>query len=194
MQRLLTTSFALAVAAILSIAGSAVAQQRPAAQAPAPAPAPATTPAAQPQLARTEIVNHDNWQVTCREFVNPASRNCAAVLQLIQVNQQTNQQTMLMSWIVGVENNTLTSVIQTPTGVAIAPGVEVKIGRQTRKLTFARCEAQRCEAVMPIDDALTREAAGQEKAEIVLTSTTGGTVTFNLPLKGIDKALPLLRR
>jgi invasion protein IalB len=172
-------------AVLCAAASSTFAQQRPAAQ-------PAAQP--QPQLARTETLNLDGWQVTCREFVNPASKSCAAVLSLVQLNQQTNQATTLIAWSFAIEEGKLTSVLQTPTGVTLAPGVEIKVGRQTRKAAFARCEPQRCDALLAIDDALSREMATAEKAETVLIASQGNSVTFNLPLKGFDRALAALRR
>lgn len=185
---------AFAAAFSLGLVSLAAAQQRPAAQ-PAPAQAPAAAPAQpQPQLVRSETLNLDGWQVNCREYINPVSKSCNAVLQLVQVNQQTSQATTLIAWSLQIEDGKLASVIQTPTGVNIAPGVELKVGRQNRKAAFARCEPQRCDATLAIDDALSREMAAAEKAEAIIVASQGNAVTFNLPLKGYDRALQALRR
>ena len=179
--------------AIEAPAGRKLAQQsgRPAAAAPAPAgqPAPAQSAPA-PQPVRTEILAHDNWTVTCREFADK-KRTCSGVLQVVQ--QQNNQ--VIFVWIVGKNaENKLMSVLQTPTGVAIGPGVEVKFARgPARKAVYANCEANRCEATLDLDDASIRDASATENTEATIISTGGQSVKFTLPFKGFDKALAAVR-
>jgi invasion protein IalB len=191
----------ICLAAILSaaFAGSAAAQatrsQAPAPPAaPAPSGAPATPTPPPAQLARTETLNFDNWQTTCQEFVNPARRACSANLQLIQTNQQTNTANVLINWMIQLNEGQLNATIQTPTGVLIGPGLELKAGKAQKKFPFNRCDPQRCEVVFAIDDAASRDIAGAETAELVLRSSQNAPVTFNIPLKGYDRAVQALRR
>jgi invasion protein IalB len=120
---------------------SRTAPARPAPQAQAAPPAPAAVapaapaqPAA-PQPIRTEIVVHDGWTATCRDFADK-KRTCTATLQVVQ--QQNNQ--VIFNWILGKNaDNKLLSVLQTPTGVSIAPGVEVKLARgNPRKAAYGQ--------------------------------------------------------
>ena len=183
-------------------APAAPAQRPPAAPPQSPAPqtaqqgasgaAPAQQPSqpAQPQPVRTEIVPHENWTVTCREFADKR-RACSAVLQVVQ--QQNNQ--VLFVWVLGKSNEgKLVGVLQTPTGVTLAPGVEVKLSRGgSRKATFVNCDASRCEATLDLDDAFIREASGSENADATIFSNAGQGVKFTLPLKGFDKAIAAVR-
>jgi invasion protein IalB len=190
-------------AALVSIGAPAVAQQgRPAATPAAPpaataqnqpaAPAPAE--ARPPQLARQEVSYFDNWQVTCQEFVSPARKSCSALLQLLQTNQQSNTATVVISWLLQQSDGQLTAVIQTPTGVLIAPGVELKAGRSSRKLAFTRCDQQRCEANFQIDEPLSKELSAAENAELTLRSGQNAPAAFTIPMKGFDRAVQALKR
>ena len=204
---------ALVIAALPAVAVPALAQQKPdpaaatsrtaqanTPQRPAAAPAPAqpgagggATPAAPtpppPQPIRTEITVHDNWTVTCREFADK-KRTCSG---LLQVQAQNNQ--VVFAWIVGKNNDgKIMSVLQTPTGISIAPGVEVKPAKgPVRKGVYVNCETSRCEATLDMDDAFTRDVSGSEQVEASLFSNTGQGVKFTLPFRGFDKALAAVR-
>jgi len=174
----------------------------PAAAPPAPAPAapPAANappaPAAQPPApkpTRTEILNFDNWVVTCNEFAEgPKTRVCAALLQIAQ--QNTNQ--IVFAWTIAVDNSKqLVTIMQTPTGVNIPPGVELRVGKvPPHKIPFASCDAGRCVASLPMDAALLREMTTVPTAEAVIQGSQGNTVQFNIQMKGFDKAYGVLSR
>jgi len=178
----------------------------PAAPAPAPAPAPLANPSGDagrdptaatqpppPIPTRTEILNLDNWVVTCNEFAEgPRKRVCSALLRVVQ--QNSNQ--TVFSWTVGVENNKqMVAIMQTPTGVLIAPGVELKVGKlPPRKLPFASCDNGRCVATMPMDDMLLREMEVVPTAEAIIQGSQGNTVQFNIQLKGFDRAYAVLSK
>ena len=193
----------LCSAALMLASGGALAQQRPATapsgQRTAPAAAPAQPAQAAPQQpngtaqaqpVRTEIVPHDNWTTTCREFADKR-RSCSAVLQVVQ--QNNNQ--VLFVWVLGKNNEgKLISILQTPTGVTLAPGVDVKLSRGgTRKATFINCDNARCEASLDMDDSFLREASASDSVEATLYSNVGQGVKFTLPFKGFDKALSAVR-
>src|SRR5262249_4757132 len=85
---------------------------------------PAQPVAAAPQVpTRVEILNFDNWAVTCNEFADgPRTKRCSAMLHIMQ--QNTNQ--TVFTWTVGIDDKKqLVAIFQTPTGVVIAPGVEL---------------------------------------------------------------------
>jgi invasion protein IalB len=151
-----------------------------------------TPPAAPKVPTRTEILNFDSWSVTCAEFSEPKSKTCSAVLQISQPN--TNQ--VVFSWTVGLDNNKqLVSVMQTPTGVIITPGVELRIGKSpARKLPFTSCDAGRCVATTLMDNNLLRDIAAAPTAEAIIQGSQGNTVQFNIQLKGFDKAYAVLIR
>jgi invasion protein IalB len=173
----------------------APAQPPPAASAAAETPAGAPAQQApQPQIpTRTEILNFDGWVVTCNEFAEGArKRICQAVLQIVQ--QNTNQ--VVFSWTVGIDNNKqLVTVMQTPTGVAIPPGVELRIGRSpARKIPFASCDTGRCIATLIMDSTLVRDMSTTPTAEAVIQGLQGNNVQFNIQMKGFDRAYAVLTR
>jgi invasion protein IalB len=142
---------------------------------------------------RTEIQYFENWIVTCNEFAEgPRVRVCSALLQVVQ--QESNQR--VFAWSVTVDNNKqLVTEFQTPTGVAIAPGVELRIGKSAaRKVPFTACDTGGCLASVPMDAALVREMTASPTAEAVIQGRQGNTVQFNMQMKGFDKAYAVLSR
>jgi invasion protein IalB len=160
------------------------------------AQAPAATPPAAPPApkvpTRTEILNFDSWVVTCNEFAEPKSRACSALLQILQ--QNTNQ--VVFSWTVALDNaKQIITVMQTPTGVAIPPGVELHVGKAAaRKIPFASCESGRCVATVAMDANLLRDMAANPTAEAVIQGSQGNTVQFNIQMKGFDRAYAVVSR
>jgi invasion protein IalB len=171
----------------------APAAQAPAAQAPA-APAQQQPSPPPPQIpTRTEILNFENWVVTCNEFAEgPRTRVCSALLRILQ--QNTNQ--VVFSWTLAMDNNKqLITVMETPTGVAIPPGVELRIGKSPgRKIPFASCDSGRCVATATMDANLLREMTTSPTAEAVIQGSQGNTVQFNIQMNGFDKAYTVLSR
>lgn len=168
------------------------AQAQPAPPQPAPPQPQQEAPAAKIPI-RTEIQRFDGWIVTCNEFEGgPKTRVCSALLRILQ--QKTNQ--AVFSWTVELDNKKqMVAIMQTPTGVAIAPGVELRIGKSpARKIPFAACDSGRCVATTPVDANLLREMATSPTAQAVIQGEQGNSVEFNIEMKGFDKAYALLSR
>jgi invasion protein IalB len=165
----------------------------PKAEAAQPPSGPASGAAAPQVPARTEILHFENWIVTCNEFAEgPQTRACSALLQILQ--QDTNQ--TVFAWTIGFDSNKqMVTILQIPTGVAIPPGVELRIGKTpARKIPFASCDPGRCIATMPIDAGLLREVVTVQTAEAVIQGSQGNAVQFTIQMKGLDKALAALSK
>jgi invasion protein IalB len=151
-------------------------------------PAPAAAPAA-PTLPsqRTETINYENWVLTCREFLEGAKkRNCAAA---VAVQRSETGQTVFALNVQSNEQGKITASIQTPTGVAIAPGVELKFEKaNARKAAFDFCEPSRCMATLTADPAFIREVSAAGTVTIIMQAADGKPVNFEFPVKGFDKA------
>jgi invasion protein IalB len=149
---------------------------------------------APPQVpTRTEILNFENWAVTCNEFADsPKAKRCSALLQVLQ--QNTNQ--IVFTWTVALDDRKqLVAIMQTPTGVVIAPGVELRVGKSpSQKIPFASCDPGRCIATTTVDANLLREMTTSPTAEAVIQGSQGNTVQFNIQLKGFDRAYAVLSR
>lgn len=77
-----------------------------------------------------------------------------------------------------------TLVIQTPTGIDLAPGVMLKIGDAApRHLNYVSCEPALCSAALPMDEALTREVADSSKASASWVGLGVGEVRVEYPLQ-----------
>jgi invasion protein IalB len=153
----------------------------------APAPAPPQVPT------RTEILNFENWAVTCNEFAeSPKAKRCSALLQILQ--QNTNQ--IVFTWTVAMDDRKqLVAIMQTPTGVVIPPGVELRVGKlPSQKIPFASCDPGRCIATTTVDANLLREMTTSPTAEAIIQGSQGNTVQFNIQLKGFDRAYAVLSR
>jgi invasion protein IalB len=121
----------------------------------------------------------------------------------MQVIAQASNQIMLQ-WTLGFDNNHQPAIVlQTPTGVAIVPGVELRFGTESdikagkvaaRRATYTICEANRCLATLPVDATLLREMTAAQIAEVGIHSSQGTVVQFNMPMKGFDKAYPAAAR
>jgi invasion protein IalB len=147
-----------------------------------------------PQIpTRIEILNFENWAVTCNEFAGaPRAKRCSALLQILQ--QNTNQ--TVFTWTLAIdEHKQLVAIMQTPTGVVIPPGVELRVGKfPAQKIPFASCDPGRCIATATVDANLVREMTTSPTAEAVIQGSQGNTVQFNIQMKGFDQAYAVLSR
>lgn len=171
---------------------------KPAAAAPAAPAAPAAAPdqpQAAPQVVRTEILALGNWTVTCREFAQGGPpRSCQAALEIVQ-QQQGSPAQPLLTWTLRPDTGgRLLATLVSPTGVLIAPGVELRFGKAAaRTVAYTACDA-RCSSDFAVDDGFAREIAAAESAEALVTATNGKPVRFTFPVSGFDKALAALRK
>jgi invasion protein IalB len=152
------------------------------AQATAQKPGAATLPSQ-----KTETINYENWILTCREFLEgPKKRNCSIS---VAVQKQDTNQIVLALTLQPNEQGQMVASIQTPTGVAIAPGVEFKLEKAAaRKFVFDFCEPSRCSASLIADKNFIREASAAANLTVVIQSSDGKPVNFDFPIKGFDKA------
>jgi len=155
----------------------------PAAATPAPA-----TPSAP---VRTERIVYDSWTVTCTDTVEKTSKKtCSAVLQVIEEKQHQ----VLLLWVIGRDNQgVLRTVFQSPTGVQIPRGLELKFGTAAaRTVPYAACTPQNCESSIAIDDAMVRDARASGEATATIYAIDGRSINFKMGIKGIDKAFAAL--
>jgi invasion protein IalB len=169
----------------LAVAGGA-AQAVEASQAAATAPV---------KIKRTEIIAADNWTVTCTLADQPnAKRRCSAELRIAQT-ESNGQQRVVFTWIMAMQEGKATSVVSSPTGVLMGPGVQVKIGdKETKTITYSLCQPDHCESIFPLDEATTKALLGSQSADFSIVAVTGSPVKFTATLKGIDEALSIVTK
>jgi len=156
----------------------------------APVPSGTPTPPEGPQ--RTETIVYDAWTVTCRDTVGAKTKKaCSATLQVID---QEHRQVVFV-WIIGrTAEGKLMTLLQTPTGVQIQPGVELKVENgAVRKLNYVACEPGRCEASTAMDDSMVKEIVAGTKATATIYATDGRGINFNMQIAGASKAIPALQ-
>jgi invasion protein IalB len=142
---------------------------------------------AAPQLRWKDAGNFGSWQVQCQEA---NAKICRAVLQVIRDKQ------IIMAWLVGADaKGVMQNVLQTPTGVMVSAGVDVKIGSApARHANYAACGPQACTASFTLDDAFVKEAAAAQKTDVVMYALNGQSVDFGIPTAGLDKAVAALKK
>lgn len=183
---------ALCAAAALA-AAPALAQTKPAAKPAAPAAAPAAQAAPQagqqaaPQPWRTEIVAYDSWTTTCQEFREPKPQKlCNARMQIVR---EGTQQQVLTLVVAADDKGQMRAVFATPTGVAIAPGVDVVVGgAPARKAAFESCDQARCLASLAADDKFIKDLGAATEVEASVITSVGQPVKLTFASKGFDKA------
>ena len=176
--------------------------RQPAPAAPAPA---AAAPAAPSAPHHVETTQYDSWVATCEDttVAGAAKRTCGASLSV-----QDQNRGMLLNWQIGFnQDGRLVNAVHVADGlvvkqgdqtvggpILIADGVELKFGNgPVHRLSYVWCGPKQCMAEAPIDDAFTKEAVASAKATITV-HLGGGTIPFELPIKGIDKALAAVRK
>lgn len=165
-------------------------QKAPAAPAKPPDGAPpqhgAETPV--PQAEKTETTNFENWILNCREFVEgPKKRSCAMTVSV----RKSDNNRVVLSWTVRPnDKGQLMSVVETLPGISIPPGIQLKLEKSsaTKTIPIEVCEPAWCAGSLAMDKAFIQEASASGKVTIVIRSSAGQPVTFELPIKGFDKA------
>jgi invasion protein IalB len=194
-MRILAFGFIVLTAVPVAFAQAPVRAGQQKAPVTAPAPQPQQTqsqPPAPVQPVRTEILNFDNWSVTCRDFAEGKRTHiCFALLQIAQQNNNQNQ--VIFSWTIGLdEDNHQVMTLQTPTGVALAPGIELKLAKGIKTIAYTSCETGHCLATSAVDAGLVRELSASAEIQAIIHSSDGREVTVNIPMKGFEKAYAAL--
>lgn len=153
---------------------------------PAPVPPPAAAAGSTPALAaaasQNETVTFQGWSVSCTPLgAAGQSRTCLAKTAVIK-SKEDPRPIVFMNIVKADGKSTL--VIQTPTGIDLAPGVMLKIGDAApRHLNYVSCEPALCSAAVPMDEALTREVAESPIASASWVGLGIGEVRVEYPLQ-----------
>jgi invasion protein IalB len=180
-----------------------LAQQRQQAPVPPARPAAPSAPQTQQQQAapapvvpqRSERTVQDSWTINCVQMkTSDPKKTCSAIMQVAEPKNRR----VVFAWVIGrTPDGVMTSVFQTPTRVLLQKGVELKLGNAApHKADFVVCSNQSCEASLPMNDAVIREAMAAAGGNAVATVTVanGQAVNFTMPIKGIDKVLAAIGR
>ena len=175
----------ISASVLLSSAGLGYAAETP--KAPEPTPTPV-------KIKRTEIIAADNWTVTCTVADQPnAKRRCSAELRILKTDN--NQQIVVFAWVVAMQDTKPTSVISVPSGVLIAPGVQMKIDdKEPKSFAFVACQPDHCESFIPLDEATVKTLVAATTAEFTVTASNGNTAKFTANVKGFEEALGLVKK
>lgn len=146
---------------------------------------------------RTEILTFDNWRVTCQENAQSGGkRTCTGQLNIaVKAQNQGAQPQVVFTWLLGLNEGKAISVFQVPTGVLIAPGMEMKIGSKfDHKEGYRACAPQLCEVTLPMTDAFVKSAIAAATSEFTISALDGRKLKFTVNMKGFDKALAEVRK
>lgn len=147
-------------------------------------------------VTRTESKAVDAWQVVCSFGKDNQNLGCAAILKITQkiaakLDKDKPQDSVVLLWQIGKgHDGSYVSSIQTPTGVLIKPGVQLKLASvHGVTLTYVACDSSACTAGAVLDENLLQQARKAQTAEIILQSLDGKAYTYSFSPKGIDKAI-----
>jgi invasion protein IalB len=155
---------------------------------------------------RVETTTYGGWTVSCSQILQARARKtCSAVFRVATQNGQ-----VLLVWLIGLDNQgKLASVIRVPlalgikdtktgavaTGLLVAKGAELELGRVVHHLAYSTCAPQWCEAFTQMDDSFIKNASSAASAAVIVYVATGAAINYNaLSIKGIDKVLVSVRR
>ncbi len=173
--------------------------------APRAAPA-APAPKATSSPRRVETTEYDSWAVTCEDTTagGAAKRSCVGSLRV------RNQNQMLLNWEIGSNpDGRWVTAVHIPSALAakqgdktiggpilVADGVDLKFGNgPARRLSFVSCGPRQCVAEATVDEGFVKEAVANANGKATITvHTGGGDVPFEVPIKGIDKAIASTRK
>jgi invasion protein IalB len=133
-----------------------------------------------------------SWLVRCQTTNGTPGKPCVALLQV--VNQQSKQ--TMLAWIIGLDDKgAVQAVLQTPSGVNVRKGIEIKFGSgMPRHVDFSNCLPRECTAPTPVDAAFVKDLSTQQKANIVVVGANGRNLVFGIPVTGFDKALAAIKK
>lgn len=145
---------------------------------------------------RTESMNFHNWAVTCQVFSEkPKQESCRAQLRA----EQSHSRRIILVWTVFISGRKQpVGVLETLTGVMIAPGVGVHFdggnakGKKSKssewKFSYQDCEPAHCHAVRTLDSKFIHAASAAATASVMIRAVNGKTLRISFPVKGFGKA------
>ena len=146
----------------------------------------ATPPAPQ---SPSDVSIHDRWIVSCRTGAD-AKKDCSAALRIVN----SDQQLMILWEISRGPKGSLVASMQTPTGVQVQKGVDLKVGTAAvSKLDYAACASQNCVARGAINDSQLGKMAAVDEMTITIHAADNRDVNFKFPMKGLSQAVADVR-
>lgn len=133
-------------------------------------------------------IDVESWILSCRDIVGESDKKqCSASNRI--VNQESGQ--VLFVWLVGKNTEEkLVSTFQTPTGIFIAPGLELQLnGPDVHKVDYTACDAQRCVANILMNDKFVAELKNTKELSAKIISVTGHNILFKIDTAGIEEVL-----
>ena len=176
-KSLLAPSVAVLLLGAQGALGDVLAQEQPAEQPQA---------GAAPKDTKTEVFG--SWTVVCS---TGEKKRCVAQQQL--ANAKNNQ--VLAAAAVRIGDSGAELILQTPSGVVIAPGVTLSVDSQeTAKAPFTACAPRACEAIFKIDQNLINSLAKGKSFIATVQSLRGKNVNIEFQLDGFVKAYAAFKK
>jgi invasion protein IalB len=163
-----------------------------AAQAPTPTPARTAPAPVQGQPQWVTVATDGSWEVRCQSPAPATGSACTAVLQIVEKKSGN----VLFAWIVGAPaKNGPVTTFETPTGVLIPSGIEVKLGESpARRVNYTACMPQHCSGDMPMDEGIVKQMSAGGKASVAIVAADGRGVEFSMSLAGFEKAFAAISK
>lgn len=131
---------------------------------------------------------YQDWRLIC-----PARKEKDAHCRITQdvVDSNSGQAVASLSIVSEVNKDKKTTkvmVVNVPLGVAIEPGLGLKVGGETKTAAYRTCLDGGCVAVLPDDEALEKSIANTSDASLNVGRLDGKTVSLPFSTKGFADA------
>jgi invasion protein IalB len=189
------------VAAVLMLAGAAMAQQPPPPRTPAPAAqqpmrAPAPTAPGQIELPQSTTATYGNWVVLCQTRAGPPVEK---VCDMAQVTQQQGSGAPFSRVAIGrtAKGQAAKLIVQVPVNASFAANVRVQVGDGDAGIAapFARCLPSGCFVDFELkDDVLKKFRASSAAGKLTFADAGGHDVEVPISFNGFAQAFDALAR
>jgi invasion protein IalB len=183
-------------AVLLTMSGTAVAQQ-PNPPLPRPQPAQQTVPApAQIELPQSTTATYGNWVVQCQTRTGPPPEKICDMAQVTQV-QGNNAPFSRVAVAQPVKGQAVKLVVQVPVNASFTANVRIQTGDADPGIAapFARCAPGGCSADFELkEDMLKKLRAASGAGKLSFADAAGHDVAVPISFSGFAQALDALAR
>lgn len=141
-----------------------------------------------PALSQKNDSNKGAWQYRCADGEDGAEKRCEMAQRLSESESGKRVVEFVLTDVTG-EDGQHRAVIVLPLGVAIQPGVRLRVDEgESYGFNISHCLPDGCIAIVDLPQSLVTEMKRGKTAKLVMKTFQGKTVAMNLSLTGFTKA------
>ena len=146
----------------------------------------------QPTLAVETGDKFKDWTVHCEKPDDATPEQCVIFQTLVNNDTQKPVLQLTVGYL-GPDKEPV-ALFQVPLGVALRPGVEVKVdSKDLVRIPFERCDPGGCMAGVALSSQLISALKGGSKSQVIVHDATGRQVPLEVSLSGFTAGFDALR-